>query len=513
MNSVVGHELELKLELTPEELQRLGAHPALEPLTVGHPETRTLRSIYFDTPDHLLRAHGIALRLRSTDGGQWLQTIKVGNGVVNGLCDRKELESAIATPEPNVQAIGDRKLRRKIEHAVRKSTLEPLFETVVKRTTRKLHSDKADLELALDEGVVRAGTAEDKLCEAELELKSGSAVSLLEMASTLFAAAPFRLARLSKADRGYNLLLGREDENVVPQRAVHPALRGDEACADALSLFVGSARSQIIVNRRAVLETDDPEGAHQLRIGLRRLRSALRAFRPLDDTPALRELEELAQDVARTVGRLRDADVLIADIFAQVASHMKGEPGFAELRQSLLAHRIKTRNEIRQALSGEQWAKLQLYLVLWPRDDSRKCFVANAGARFRGPRRSGRAGRRLPNLVGLSKQLSLEERHEMRKALKTFRYTVEFFGSLYAKSKVARFVKELRELQEVFGYINDVVSAKQLNAIAHEYCPGDQAAQRAAGYVLGWHDAQAIHSWAAAPKAWCRLKERSRFWG
>ena len=201
-----------------------------------------------------------------------------------GLCDRKELKSAISTPEPNIQAIGDRKLRRKIEHAVRKSTLEPLFETVVKRTTRKLHSDKADLELALDEGVVRAGTAEDKLCEAELELKSGSAVSLLEMASTLFAAVPFRLARLSKADRGYNLLLGREDENVVPQRAVHPALRGDEACADALSLFVRSARSQIIFNRRTVLETDDPRSS-PARIGLRRLRSALRAFRPLDDTP------------------------------------------------------------------------------------------------------------------------------------------------------------------------------------------------------------------------------------
>jgi len=120
--------------------------------------------------------------------------------------------------------------------------------------------------------------------------------------------------------------------------------------------------------------------------------------------------------------------------------------------------------------------------------------------------------KKVAKLGGTIEALSLEQRHEMRKALKTFRYTVEFFGSLYAKGKVARFVKELRELQEVFGYINDVVSAKQLNAIAHEYCPGDQAAQRAAGYVLGWHDAEATHRWAAAPKEWRRLKERSRFW-
>jgi hypothetical protein len=52
MSGVAGEELEFKLELTPQEMQRIGAHPALEPLTVGRPETSMLRSIYFDTPDH-----------------------------------------------------------------------------------------------------------------------------------------------------------------------------------------------------------------------------------------------------------------------------------------------------------------------------------------------------------------------------------------------------------------------------------------------------------------------------
>jgi triphosphatase len=134
-----GKELELKLELMPQELQRIGAHPALEPVTVGMPATHTLYSIYFDTPDHQLRAHGISLRLRSTDGGQWLQTIKVGDGVINGLSDRMELESEVAKPEPNLEVFEDRKLRRNVARAMRKSMLVPLFETVVKRTTRQLH--------------------------------------------------------------------------------------------------------------------------------------------------------------------------------------------------------------------------------------------------------------------------------------------------------------------------------------------------------------------------------------
>jgi hypothetical protein len=70
----------------------------------------------------------------------------------------------------------------------------------------------------------------------------------------------------------------------------------------------------------------------------------------------------------------------------------------------------------------------------------------------------------------------------------------------------------LKKLQDCFGYINDVATAKQLNAIAPQYCPGSDGAQRAAGYVLGWHEAEATHRWAIATKEWHRLKDHARFW-
>src|SRR5262245_42877868 len=245
MRSVSGKELELKLTLTPQELQRIGTHPALEDLTVGKPVTRTLRSIYFDTADHRLRAQGISLRLRAVDGptgnrknGRWLQTIKGGMGVRSGVSNPDEIEAVVAGPEPELKAIDDRKLRQRIARVMRSSPLEPQFETVVTRITRQLHSDKGDLELALDQGVVRAGSAEAKLCEAELELKAGSPECLLEAAATIFASEPIRLAEASKAQRGYDLLLGRTDPGVVPCKGETPALRGDETCGEALALFV-----------------------------------------------------------------------------------------------------------------------------------------------------------------------------------------------------------------------------------------------------------------------------------
>jgi triphosphatase len=259
-------------------------------------------------------------------------------------------ETTLATPEPDLDAIGDRRLRRKIVQVNRTSSLEPLFETVVRRTTRKLHAEKGDLELAFDEGVVRAGRDEGELCEAELELKAGSPACLLEVATRLFASGSLRLVRMSKADRGYNLLLGRRDESIVPRRALRATLKGEESCAEALALLIQSANAQMVANRSVVLETDDPEGAHQLRIGLRRLRSALRTFRRLDDSSVLREIDRHARELARAVGRLDDANGLIEGILAPVAGRMKGEAGFVELRESLATHRLKVRDEVRQQL-------------------------------------------------------------------------------------------------------------------------------------------------------------------
>ena len=504
---------ELKLELTPQELQRVGAHPALGDLTVGKPVTRTLRSIYFDTPDHRLRAQGISLRLRSI-GDSWLQTIRAGrslkNGAVNGT-DPDAVETVLVGPEPDLGAINDRTVRRQLEKALKSSTLEPQFETVVTRTTRKLHSDKGDLELALDEGVIRAGTVEKKLCEAELELKAGSPECLLETAAALFSTEPIRLAEASKAERGYNLILRRHDASVAPQKSRHVTLKGNETCAQALALFLESATEQIALNRRALLETDDPEAAHQFRIGLRRLRSALRMLRPLADAPAMRELEQYAREVGLGISDLRNADVFIENIYSPVAGAMKGEPGFCQLREALLAHRAAQRDAARAALEGDHWSKLQLYLLLWPR-------TVNGNAKLHVPVREfaaaalGKAWKKIAKQAGDVTNLSIEQRHDLRKALKGFRYSAEFLGSLYDKARVDRFVKDLKALQDVFGYVNDVATAKALNGICHDRCADSTEAQRAAGYVLGWHDVNARQVWERAPKEWRRLKKRAPFW-
>ena len=503
-------ELELKLELTREELQRVRAHPALGGRAVGEPVTRTLHSIYFDTPDYRLKALGIFFRLRS-DGDNWLQTVEAGAARTSGATKSIAAQDGVKRPEPDLRSIPNRRIRRTIEKAVERSILEPVFETVVQRTTRQLHSAEGSLELALDEGVLRAGSAEDSLCEAELELKSGSPNYLLHTAAQLFAAGPVRLAVGTEAERGFSLALGKANGHAEPQRSEAPRLTGDHTCAQAFSLIVQSATAQITANRAAVLETENPDAAHQLRIGLRRLRSALSAFRPLSDTPVLRELEVHARTLARSVGELRDADVLIEEIYAPVAGMMRRDPGLPLLREALLAHRSRMRQRVRSELCGQPWSVLQLYLALWPRTIEDAEQLAMPVAKFARSalkkrwRKVAQSGERLDDLT-------VEQRHAMRKALKTLRYTAEFFASLYPERATRQFIKEIRSLQEVFGYLNDVVAAERLNAICHEGCSDSREAQRAAGYVLGWHNAQAAHAWKNAHKGWQKLDARPRFW-
>ena len=152
-------------------------------------------------------------------------------------------------PEPDLRGIADRRVRRRIEKAVERSILEPVFETVVQRTTRHLHAAEGELELALDDGIVRAGGSENSLCEAELELKSGNPECLLQTAAQLFAASPVRLAKGSQAERGYSLALGKANGRVEPQRSEPPRLGADHTCAQAFARIVQSAAAQIAANR------------------------------------------------------------------------------------------------------------------------------------------------------------------------------------------------------------------------------------------------------------------------
>ncbi len=502
-----NQELELKLELPAEDLRRLRSSALLA--EAGGNGLKTLTSVYYDTHDCRLQQEGIALRLRNDGGSLWLQTVKSGATLAGGLSSAKECEATLQTRHPDLERIGDKALRRKIKRLLKHDPLNPVFETVIERTARELRKGTCVAELAMDVGKVAAGGKSKPLREVELELRSGSIHDFLAVARELFAGLNIRPSASHKAARGYQLLKG-EAETVAPHHGQPIELWRGQPAREAFAAILEAAARQVAANRRAVLEAGGPEGAHQMRVGLTRLRSALRSLKPYDGAAWIGELESDAQEVARTVGHLRDADVLIEDIYAPIAADARHVPGFAELLEALKAHREATYKELRQNLAKGAWPRLLLSLALGPH-------LLEAKGRLEQPIETAageildKRWKKVKKFGDRLEDLDLEERHSMRKAMKKLRYNAEFFASLYGK-EAKTFIKRVKTMQELFGAINDARMGRSVIGIALECCGHDGAALAAAGYILGRHEARVPEVWAHATREWKRLEKASQFW-
>jgi triphosphatase len=505
-NAASTLELELKLELPADDLKRLRNSPLL---AEAGEAAKTLTSVYYDTHDHRLQRDGIALRLRNDGGGAWLQTVKSDATLAGGLSSAMECEAQLSACDPDLDSIGDRELRRKIKRLLKNKALTPIFETVVERSALELRRGECVAELAVDVGEVAAGGKSKPLREVELELRSGSIHDFLAVARELFAGLNIRPSTANKAERGYRLLKGVAETN-APHYGKPVELSHGQTARDAFAAIMQAAARQIAANQRAVIEAGSPEGAHQMRVGLTRLRAALRSLEPYDAAAWIGELESDAQGLARTVGHLRDADVLIEDIYAPVAESVHHVPGFPELLEALKAHREATYKELRHNFGKGVWPRLLVSLALAPH-------LLEAKGRLGEPIEAvareilNKRWKKVAAYGGRLDGLELEERHSMRKAMKKLRYNAEFFASLYGK-EAKTFIRRMKEMQELFGALNDARMAHRVIDIALDCCGHDGASLAAAGYVVGQREARASELWTHAKQEWRRLDKAPKFW-
>jgi inorganic triphosphatase YgiF len=499
-------ELELKVQLSRSDIARLNRRLSAARLASAEPSKENLKSIYFDTPGLSLREMGVSLRLRRQGKG-WIQTLKADKAIRGGVSNPIEIEVPVSDGIPDIEQLTSTELGRAVKKAIGEAPLRPLFKTDVRRTRHNIRANGSEMELALDEGELKVKSKTQKLCEAELELKSGHISGLLETAETIFAESELELSTRSKSDLGYDLLLGRKSDAGEGERQDRTEIRPSDSCLQAFSSIFVTIKDQIIANSHAVLDSPDARGPHQLRIGLRKLRTAVRALRPLAKSSSLERFDGLAGKLARCVGTLRDVDVLMSSVCQPLEPVVPEKSGMTELHQALLQHHQAKYKEVRSQLAGPEWSRLQLYMALWPltlRDvDGIQQPIVDYSRRIL--RARWKKVRRLGNRL---EELSPEARHDMRKALKQLRYLSEFFAPLYAKRSTRRFINKLKQLQDVFGYLNDVYVARQLPALPELSTEAMSTAQ----FVLGWHEAEAQHVWRQAGRAWRRLKKTNKFW-
>ncbi len=449
-----GKEIELKLELDPADAPRVRSHPLLASESVGAPVEQRLISTYFDTPDHALAKAGVFLRVRESDG-RFVQTVKAMASKCD-LIERSEWEREIAGGSPDLTVADGTPLRSVLTRA-RRSSLQPIFVTNMRRTLRRVVHGGSTIEVALDEGEILAGARMAPISEVELELKEGNAAELFSLARALSEAVPLRLAVKTKAERGFELL---SQEEPAVEKAEEVDIRPGMTAAQAFRAIARNCLRQIVSNEPAVF-AGHAEALHQMRVGLRRLRAAISIFSDVVSDGGEELIKGDLKWITQELGPARDLDVFAADVLKPLQKAHPKDPGvraafrdFEERRKAAYVRAI-------DSLRSERHRRALLNLAEWVEvgawasgEAAQRPVIELAGAELsrlrKGIRKRGRDLR----------HISAAERHKLRIRAKRLRYATEFFANTFPGERNVKrrdeLLSALKDLQDALGGLNDL---------------------------------------------------------
>ncbi|MCY4262616.1 MAG: CYTH and CHAD domain-containing protein [Candidatus Dadabacteria bacterium] len=508
---VMYEETEFKLSLSPSVADRILSHKVLKPLRKGRPTKSHLISTYFDTPRHALRKSEIALRVRSNGNGR-KQTIKAPFQGPAGLQNFREWTVDVNDNFPDLRAVDDPAIVRKLYRRRYEKRLGPVFTTDFKREAIRLRTAGAEFELAVDRGEILAETlgvsVSEPICEVEFELLSGDPARMFDIALELCEAYDLRLTHLTKAQRGYALV--RPSLRPKPVKAPKILLSEEMSVAEAFNSIIGGSLEHMFANEIPTLE-GKAEGVHQTRVAMRRLRAALRAFKkvlPYDKRKAFNgEFRWFQQRLAPA----RDWQVFLGETLQKIAASAPGDEQAVErLRRVARVERRRAVGDAVAYLESRRYARLLLQFERW---------IASVG-RDKGSRvLRGSVNPFAKSVLGRTWRYFLEDRrplsrladedlHEIRKRGKKARYATQFFSSLWDGPAVEPFMKLMGRFQDSMGKTNDAIVARHMLAAVK---PGriDPLLIRLA---QDWSQARIRKCLRAAQPQWRRLGRIEPFW-
>ena len=494
--------------------------PGSEPGPTGFTRHK-LQSTYFDTQDQWLSSHRMALRVRRI-GRKHIQTLKAPVIGPDGLQNFQEIEAEITGDRPQLAAITDAKLSRKLERENVWRRLRPVFETRFQRAAFLTEHEGSKVEVAVDLGSIIAGGRRLPIAEIELELKSGEPAALYDLAEQLALQLaeefPVRLGAETKAARGYALADGWEAK---PHKAKSINLPTDMSTEEAFVAIVNNCLDQLRANEEAVLSIEDDEAIHQFRVALRRLRAIVSAYRDLvdDDVQAMISID--LRWMQRQFGPARDLDVLIAETLQPIHARLRGQAAFDQLIETAETARTEARRAAHLAIENPRYVAMliQFYRHLHSGDWRRASGRARLGAPiadFARPLLQSRH-KRLLKLGARYQALPENELHRLRILAKKMRYAAEAFHSLYKPKAAKKYLTSLATIQDSLGSLNDAFVSRQLLAGLAQRLMTDRGMAEAdanllQGLVLGWQAARIDRDLNSFQQVWQGFAEEKRFW-
>lgn len=243
----------------------------------------------------------------------------------------------------------------------------------------------------------------------------------------------------------------------APRKALPLVLPREPRVRDTAWLVFADALAQLRENVAGAHAGQEPEFAHQLRVGVRRLRTALRFFGPALDEARSAALREELTWLFRLLGAVRDYDVFLAEHVAPLS----GQGELHVLYKACERERALHLTALQVALSSRRFSALLRELL-----DFETC-IAQAETKDRKLKPYARTElrRRLRKVREQKAAVEADDAHalhELRKQVKRLRYTCEFVQAAFPARLARRFVKRLEGLQSVLGELNDAAEGKRL---------------------------------------------------
>lgn len=248
---------------------------------------------------------------------------------------------------------------------------------------------------------------------------------------------------------------------------------------DWAALAIKKHFEKVLKHEDDVLADRDPEALHQMRVGMRRLRSTMTGFSPALDLPKSAQERKIGK-VARQLGTLRDLDVL------REALEKKYQPLPQKEQKQLdtaLKHLDKQRSKalalVKETLQGDRYSSLKQSLKKWLKQPQFHAMASmpiqevlpdlllpqvsklllHPGWLVGTEVKAGEieiARSLLPEIVKQQLAEQGELLHSLRKETKRVRYQMEVFKNFYGTTYEA-YLTDMKSIQEVLGQIHDSV--------------------------------------------------------
>jgi CHAD domain-containing protein len=233
-------------------------------------------------------------------------------------------------------------------------------------------------------------------------------------------------------------------------------------CAAAKPVIAAKLHD-LLKHEKGTREGDDSEALHDMRVASRRLRAAMAIFGMCFAPADFKPLRKDATALTRALGEVRDRDVLLERLADARALMPETErTGVDEMIATVKVEREVCRTSMIETLDAIDASGFQARMtVLLHQDQCDQHPHRRGGIRLDAPLQDG-AQRlcilRVAELYGFARHIHnvdrVEELHEMRKAAKHLRYSLEILRVCFGQ-EIAQCIDEVKLIQEQIGEIHD----------------------------------------------------------